>query len=73
MYYRCLLVLVLLISSMISGCSGEKDKNKETAVEEMTREVGQKAAARIEAPIDKARDAAALVDEHTKQTQEQAE
>ena len=67
------LFLLLLTTIMLTACSGDNSDNKETATEKMTREVAEKAVKHIQDPMDKAREAAALAEEHTRQIKEHAD
>jgi len=67
------LFLLILTTIMLTACSGDKSDNKETATEKMTREVAENAVEYIQAPIDKAQEAAALTEGHTRQIKENAD
>jgi PBP1b-binding outer membrane lipoprotein LpoB len=67
------LLILLLAALLLPACSDDNNKNKETATEKVTREVAEKAVDYIQDPLDKARDAAALAEKHTRQLKEKVE
>ena len=67
------LISLLWIILLLSACSGDKNDQAETATEKMTREVAEKSVEQIQAPIDKAHEAAALAEKHARQIEEKGD
>jgi uncharacterized protein YcfL len=55
---------------MLTACSSDNAENKENTTEKITQEIGAKAVAAIQDPLDKARQAAKTAEEHSRQIKE---
>ncbi len=69
------LFLCLLLLSLLHGCSGSEEQQKEEggAVEQMTATVAREAVENIRLPMEKAKQVQALQDAHTRAMEEAVE
>ena len=63
----------LLALIMLTACSSDSNENNESGTEEITKEIADKAVAAIQDPLDKARKAAATIEQHNLQMEEDAQ
>jgi hypothetical protein len=63
----------LLALIMLAACSSDSTENKESSTEKVTKEIADKAVAAIQDPLDKARKATEIVEQHNLQMEEGAQ
>ena len=66
----CILLLAALI---LTGCSGDDEEQQSGAIDQLTDKVAQKAVQNIREPIERAKQAQAIQEAHTKAINEAVE
>ncbi len=69
MRYRHLF-LFILTAVILAACSADTDNDKKSAPKKITDKVAEKAVQQIQGPLDKARAAAAVTEEHNQRIED---
>ena len=66
------ILLTVLVLFMLVSCSDSSEKDKQSAIDKTTEKIASEVVSSIKTPIDKAKMAQKLTDDHTRRVEEAA-